>query len=37
MLHQPIRQNYFRDWVKGYYYHPMENNPNWFRMYSKGY
>jgi len=37
MLHQPIRQQYFKDWVKGYYFHPMENNPNWFKMYSKGY
>lgn len=37
MLHQPIRQNYYKDWVKGYYFHPMENNPNWFKMYSKGY
>jgi peptide/nickel transport system substrate-binding protein len=36
MLHQPIRQNYFKDWVKGYYFHPMENNPNWFKMYTKG-
>ena len=37
MLHQPIRQQYFKDWVKGYFFHPMENNPNWFRIYSKGY
>jgi peptide/nickel transport system substrate-binding protein len=37
MLHQPIRQNYYKDWIKGYYFHPMENNPNWFKMYSKGY
>jgi peptide/nickel transport system substrate-binding protein len=37
MLHQPIRQQYFKDWVKGYYFHPMENNPNQFAMYSKGY
>jgi peptide/nickel transport system substrate-binding protein len=37
MLHQPIRQSYFKDWVKGYYFHPMENNPNWFKMYSKKY
>jgi peptide/nickel transport system substrate-binding protein len=37
MLHQPIRQQYFKDWVKGYYFHPMENSPNWFRMYSKSY
>ncbi len=37
MLHQPIRQNYFKDWVKGYYFHPMENNPNQFVMYSKKY
>lgn len=37
MLHQPIRQQYFKDWVKGYYFHPMENIPNWFRMYSKAY
>jgi len=36
MLHQPIVNNYFRDWVKGYYYHPMENYPNWFKMFSKG-
>jgi peptide/nickel transport system substrate-binding protein len=36
MLHQPIRQNYFKDWVKGYYFHPMENNPNQFAMYTKG-
>jgi peptide/nickel transport system substrate-binding protein len=35
MLHQPIRQEYFKDWVKGYYFHPMENNPNWFKIYSK--
>lgn len=37
MLHQPIRQQYFKDWVKGYFFHPMENNPNWFKMYSKAY
>jgi peptide/nickel transport system substrate-binding protein len=37
MLHQPIRQQYFKDWVKGYYFHPMENQPNRFTMYSKGY
>ncbi len=37
MLHQPIVQMYFRDWVQGYYFHPMENAPNWFKMYSKGY
>jgi peptide/nickel transport system substrate-binding protein len=37
MLHQPIRQQYFKDWVKGYFFHPMENTPNWFKIYSKGY
>jgi peptide/nickel transport system substrate-binding protein len=37
MLHQPIRQQYFQDWVKGYFFHPMENDPNWFKIYSKGY
>jgi peptide/nickel transport system substrate-binding protein len=37
MLHQPIIQHYFKDWVQGYYFHPMENYPNWFKMYSKGY
>jgi peptide/nickel transport system substrate-binding protein len=37
MLHQPIVQQYFKDWVKGYYFHPMENNPTWFRMFSKKY
>jgi len=36
MLHQPIIQMYFKDWVKGYYFHPMENYPNQFVMYSKG-
>ncbi len=36
MLHQPIIQVYVKDWVKGYYFHPMENIPNWFKMYSKG-
>ncbi len=25
MQHQPIRINYFKDWVKGYVFHPMEN------------
>lgn len=37
MLHQPIRQQYFKDWVKGYFFHPMENSPTWFKMFSKGY
>jgi peptide/nickel transport system substrate-binding protein len=37
MLHQPIVQQYFRDWVKGYFFHPLENNPTWFKMFSKGY
>jgi len=37
MLHQPIRQEYFKDWVKGYVFHPMENHPNPFKMYSKSY
>jgi peptide/nickel transport system substrate-binding protein len=37
MLHQPIHQTYVKDWVKGYYFHPMENYPNQFVMYSKGY
>jgi len=37
MLHQPIRQMYFRDWVKGYFFHPMENNPIGFKIFSKAY
>jgi len=37
MLHQPIRQEYFKDWVKGYLFHPMENHPNMFKMYAKSY
>jgi peptide/nickel transport system substrate-binding protein len=37
MLHQPILQHYQRDWVKGYYFHPMENYPNRLKMFSKVY
>jgi peptide/nickel transport system substrate-binding protein len=37
MLYQPNGNRYFKDWVKGYEFHPMENNPYKFKMFSKGY
>ena len=35
MLHQPIETHYFKDWVKGYVFHPMENDPFPFAMFKK--
>ncbi len=37
MMYQPIDTKFYRDWVKGYTFHPMENNPDMFKQYSKGY
>ena len=37
MMYQPIDTKFYRDWVKGYVFHPMENNPDMFKQYSKGY
>jgi len=36
VLHQPVIRRYFKDWVQGYYFHPMEN-PLMYKMFSKGY
>ena len=35
MLHQPIETHYYKDWVKGYVFHPMENDPTQFAMFKK--
>lgn len=36
MMHQPIRRWYFKDWVQGYVFHPMENR--WkYKMFDKSY
>ena len=32
MQHQPIRNAYFKDWVKGYIFHPMENQYRYWEM-----
>ncbi|TFG59661.1 MAG: ABC transporter substrate-binding protein [Spirochaetales bacterium] len=37
MLHQPVIQQYAKDWLKGYVFHPMENSPPEFKQFSKGY
>ena len=37
MLHQPIETHYFKDWVKGYVFHPMYNDPFNFAMFKKAY
>jgi peptide/nickel transport system substrate-binding protein len=37
MLHQPIETHYFKDWVQGYVFHPMENEPRPIKNFSKGY
>lgn len=36
IMHQPIGNRYFKDWVKGYQFHPMENPYN-YKMFTKGY
>jgi peptide/nickel transport system substrate-binding protein len=36
MQHQPIGNRYFKDWVKGYIHHPMENRFRYWEF-SKGY
>jgi peptide/nickel transport system substrate-binding protein len=37
MMYQPIDTKFYRDWVKGYTFHPMENNPDMFKQYRKEY
>jgi peptide/nickel transport system substrate-binding protein len=37
MLHQPVNKEFYKDWVQGYVFHPMENRPNMFKQFSKGY
>jgi peptide/nickel transport system substrate-binding protein len=37
MLHQPVNKEFYKDWVKGYVFHPMENRPNMFKQFSKAY
>ena len=34
VLNQQVTRHYFKDWVKGYYFHPMEN-PFQYSMFSK--
>jgi peptide/nickel transport system substrate-binding protein len=34
--YQPIKNEYFRDWVSGYVFHPMENEHR-YSLFSKGY
>jgi len=36
VLHQPVRTKYFRDWAKGYVFHPMENEYK-YKMFEKTY
>jgi peptide/nickel transport system substrate-binding protein len=36
MMHQPIRRWYFKDWVQGYFFHPMENRFK-YKMFEKSY
>jgi len=37
VMYQTMKQQYFKDWLKGYYYHPMENEHNIIKFFSKGY
>jgi len=37
MLYQPVDDFYFKDWVKGFVFHPMQNDPVMFKQFSKGY
>jgi peptide/nickel transport system substrate-binding protein len=37
VMYQTVKQQYFKDWLKGYYYHPMENEHNIIKLFSKGY
>ncbi len=37
MLHQPVNNHYFRDWVKGFIPHPMWNDPYKFFTFQKKY
>jgi len=36
VLHQPVENFYFRDWVKGFVYHPMQNEFK-YKMFDKSY
>jgi peptide/nickel transport system substrate-binding protein len=37
MLYQPVDDFFFKDWVQGFVFHPMQNNPVQFAQFSKGY
>jgi len=37
VMHQPVSRRYFKDWVKGYVFHPMENHPLIFSQFTKEY
>ncbi len=37
MMHQPVGNHYFRDWIQGFVFHPMWNDPYRFAQFKKAY